>query len=236
MSTPNPASTDWVPVWALSGTTPFGVIPGEVKLWGGKVLPTIEYGKWVWADGAIYATSLFPKASANIAPEWKTAHGVVDPGAGNFRVPDLRGLTPVALDAMPGGARANRTARAVAIIVARTTGEETHVVSIAETPAHNHGGATGGQSADHTHGVGDPGHSHILPDTTRTGRVSDYADSDSPVGSGWGGIYTGLGYANVYTAGASVGHYHGVSSQGGGAAHETMQPSVFVPYIVALDS
>ena len=28
-------------------------------------------------------------AAANIATQWRTFHGASDPGAGNFRVPDL---------------------------------------------------------------------------------------------------------------------------------------------------
>ena len=52
--------------------------------------------------------------------------------AANFRVPDLRGLAPVGIDAMPGGTRANRMTRSVAITLAGRAGEETHIITIPE--------------------------------------------------------------------------------------------------------
>src|SRR5262249_2242791 len=83
-----------------------GYIPGEVRLWCGDSLPDSgSYGTWVWADGAVYPVASHPLAAANIGTEWRVFGGAVDPGAGNFRVPDLRGLTPAGLDQMPGGAR-----------------------------------------------------------------------------------------------------------------------------------
>jgi microcystin-dependent protein len=240
MSVPNPATTPWVPLWdtGAGGAPASPLIPGEIKLWGGKVLPELaSYGKWVWADGTAYSAATYPKAAANIAPEWKTAHGQTDPGAGMFRVPDMRGLTPVGLDQMPGGARANRVTRAVAIIVAAKTGEETHIVSVAEMPSHAHGGNTGYQSHDHAHYTGSHNHGY----TTHGGsqqQVHTLSIADQNAG-GWG-LGPGSGAIHAADAGWSGGvntnHYHGVNAEGSGAAHETMQPSVFVPYIVALDS
>src|SRR5580765_4986785 len=114
-------------------------IPGEMRLWPGSVLPNpATYGTWVWADGAVYVVAQHPLAAGNIAAAWRTFGGASDPGVANFRVPDLRGLAPVGLDQMPGGARANRMTRAVAITLAGKTGEETHIVAVAEMPAHGH--------------------------------------------------------------------------------------------------
>lgn len=114
-------------------------IPGEIKAWPNTVLPLqSSFGKWVWADGGVYSSATYPIASGNIHTAWKTAYGQSDPGAGNFRVPDVRGLVLAGLDQMPGGARANRMTRSVAITIASKTGEETHVITVAEMPAHNH--------------------------------------------------------------------------------------------------
>lgn len=199
-----------------TGPSSVSSIPGEVKLWPSATLPLLAtYGKWVWADGAVYAAATYPIASGHIDAAWKTFAGASDPGAGNFRVPDLRGLVAAGLDQMPGGARANRMTRAVAITIAGKTGEETHIVTVAEMPAH-------------AHGVNDPTHRHSLAGGVR--------------GSGpYQQVDTGLDYN--YMEGAtdpgSIGYSAtGISIQnnGGGGAHENVQPTVFVPYIVRLDS
>jgi len=187
-----------------------GLIPGEIRIWPGNSLPLVaDFGKWVWADGAVYAVATYPKAAANIASQWRTFGGASDPGASNFRVPDIRGLIPAGLDQMPGGARANRLTRSVSIVIAGRTGEEIHTITVPEMPAHGHP-------------LTDPGHSHI---------------------GGTLRFLGGEGYDMTGTAGYPVGQW-GVGSavtgitignNGGGAAHENMQPTVFVPYIVKLD-
>lgn len=168
-------------------------IPGEIRMWPGTVLPAFaSYGKWVWADGAVYVTSQHPLAAANIATQWLTFAGAASPGTGNFRVPDLRGLVAAGLDAMPGGSRANRMTRSVAITIAAKTGEETHIVTVNEMPSHTHS----------TNGSGNT-----------------------------------IGSSNVLARGASntSGDLSALRSTGGGVAHENVQPTVFVPYIVCLD-
>jgi microcystin-dependent protein len=172
------------------GPASISAIPGEVKLWPGGVLPLLAtYGKWVWADGAVYVSATYPLAASHIATEWKTFAGASDPGGSNFRVPDLRGVVPAGLDAMPGGARANRMTRSVAIVLAGKSGEETHVVTVAEMPSHTHSGSTVLYP-----GAGAPG-----------------------------------GYDGGFLGGGAIGY------AGGGGAHENVQPTVFVPYIVKLD-
>lgn len=182
-------------------------MPGEVRLWPGASVPALsKYGRWVWADGAAYSSATFPEASANIAPAWKTHAGKPDPGAGMFRVPDLRGSVATGLDAMPGGARANRITRAAAAVLAAIAGEEFHVLSLAET-------------APHVHGVNDPQHYHNRPAAVGTGGVWSLlnASDGGPVPSSYSP--TGITLA----------------SAGGGGAHENLPPVTFVPYIVKLD-
>ena len=151
-----------------------GAIPGEVRIWSGSAFPTgASYGTWVWADGAVYPVATYPIAAGNIAAAWRTFAGASDPGASNFRVPDLRGVTPVGLDAMPGGGRANRMTRAVAITIAGRTGEETHIVTVNEMPSHGHSvydpahGHTGSVVGAYNYGGVDPrnvqaGQPHIM--------------------------------------------------------------------------
>lgn len=203
-------------------------IPGEIKAWPGTTLPDLAtYGKWVWADGGIYAIATYPIASGHINTAWNTAYGQSSPGAGNFRVPDLRGLVLAGLDAMPGGSRANRMTRSVAINIAAKTGEETHAVTTAEMPTHNHTGSVN----SHSHTVNDPGHFHSID------------SGGSPNGSAGGGaVYRTPGGSTETTTTKTTGITLGnaspgisINNAGSGNAHENVQPTVFVPYIVRLD-
>lgn len=169
---------------------PTGAIPGEVRMWPNTALPnSAQYGYWKFADGMYYLKSQWVQANANIDPVWRTFGGAADPGATNFRVPDFRGLVPAGLDQMPGGVRANRLTRAVAITLAGKTGEETHVVTINEMPVHNH----------QSNGSG-----------TAVGTVAAPAKASA----------------------SASGDFTITKNTGGGAAHENMQPTVFIPYIV----
>lgn len=184
-----------------------GQIPGEIKLWPGDVLPLLEdYGLWVWADGAWYDTPLYPLAEAHINDNWRTFGGASDPGVNKFRVPDLRGLVPAGMDQMPGGIRANRLTRAVSIVLAGKTGEELHVITVPEMPPHNHP-------------LTDPGHSHSVAQVSGTGGTATGGPTGGDQGGGTNSAVTGITMGNT----------------GGGGGHETMQPTVFVPYIVKLD-
>jgi microcystin-dependent protein len=195
-----------------------GSIPGEVKLWSGTALPDEgNYGKWVWADGAWYPNVNHPLAAAHIASQWRTFAGASDPGASNFRVPDLRGLVPAGLDAMPGGSRPTppRLSRAAAIVMAAITGKETYALLPSEIAAHSHP-------------INDPGHMH-----TSVAQAYEAANDApaAPVRRNWeAGAPYATGVIGAATTGISV-----QNNTGGGGAHENVQPTVMVPYIVYLD-
>ena len=132
-----------------------------------------------------------------------TVYGVGD-GSTTFNLPDLRGR--VAIGAGQGVSLTNR-------VLGAPGGEENHTLSIAEMPSHNHGGVTGNDSPDHT---------HALPATTVWQ-------------AGAGGNLGTAGSYNVSqtsTGGASNRHTHSVSSQGGGASHNVMQPFVTTNYMI----
>jgi microcystin-dependent protein len=210
-------------------------IPGEVKLWPGGVLPDPEdYGTWVWANGNVYVVADHPLAAGHIATAWRTFDGASDPGAGNFRVPDMRGLVPAGLDQMPAGTRANRMTRAAAIILASKTGKETHALVLAELAAHGH------VVDSHSHGgVVAVGGAHAHLSRNGFGLMTRGTSGDAAPYT-WGTAGT-LAYSDNSTD-THGGHQHvipaeapGTNSQGGNGAHETVQPTVMVPYIVHLD-
>jgi microcystin-dependent protein len=215
------------------GPASISAIPGEIKLWPGGALPELAtYGRWAWADGAVYVIATYPVAASHIAAQWRTFAGASDPGASNFRVPDLRGVVPAGMDAMPGGARANRMTRAIAITIAGKTGEETHVITVPEMAAHGHGVNDPG----HGHGINDPGHRHPLWGGVRGSGGYLFFD----VGSNYIYKESGVDAGSMDLAGTGItinGGATGVSIQnnGGGGGHENVQPTIFVPYIVKLD-
>lgn len=213
-------------------------VPGEVKLWPNSVLPEIDYGHWVWADGSIYAIADHPIAASHIGSQWRTFGGISDPGAGNFRVPDLRGLVAAGLDQMPGGSagRANRMTRAEAITLAKMTGEERHKLVIAEHARHSHGGSVsvGGSISVDPAGA----HSHVSSPSGGGWAVTNQTRNIRVDGSSAYNIITGAEGTNTAGQHGHTGSFSGsgaIAAEGSDTAHENVQPTVMVPYIVLLD-
>jgi hypothetical protein len=108
-------------------------------------------------------------------------------------------------------------------------------LTTAEMPSHNHGGATGTQSADHTHSgttASAGAHTHTTP-------LSDGGYFQYAGGGGTSGINIPLGadgttssagaHTHTFTTnGVSANHTHSISAQGGGGAHENRMPYLAV--------
>jgi microcystin-dependent protein len=230
-----------------AGPPGISAIPGEVKLWSGEALPDpATYGTWVWADGAHYLIADYPLAAAHISDLWNTFAGASDPGASRFRVPDLRGLVAAGMDAMPGGARANRMTRAVAITLAARTGKETHALLIGELARHGHGSVSvsvsvSGSISGSTD-AGNSNHQHVhRANHITTGRAdggSNMLTGLAQPGGGSQSVNTDLGGSHTHGVGGTFsgsGSGSGtVPQEGSDNAHENVQPTVMVPYIVCL--
>jgi microcystin-dependent protein len=96
----------------------------------------------------------------------------------------------------------------------QTLGEETHLLSISEIPSHTHANT-----------LSDPGHSHL------TDRSSGLSPS---VGVSAQSVNDVVNPNNGYTSSATTGITINNAAQGGGAAHNVMQPTTFVNWMVKL--
>jgi len=143
-----------------------------------------------------------------------TAHPELDPVAtacpqyvagGIFTVPNLKGAGLVGAD--PTGVHLPTLKPALGA----TVGEEDHVLSITEMPSHNHGGATGGMDRANPH-------AHNIPVAT-SGIGASAAD---------GAVRSGT----ITSDATDINHLHGISAQGGGAAHNNVQPSHAVNWFI----
>lgn len=152
-------------------------------------------------DGSEYASAAFPALSAYLGGAYDTFRGQSAPAAGNFRVPQLNGLVPVAA----GAAAASPTTSAYTGL--DTGGEEAHQLIATELAAHSHG-------------VTDPGHLHG-PDPASTTFLCGKA-SGTPALVAIGGTvpFNGRALTANSTTGVTVG------SAGGNVPHNNVQPYV----------
>jgi microcystin-dependent protein len=121
-----------------------------------------------------------------------------------------------------------------------TGGAARVTLTTTEIPAHNHGGDTGTNSADHTHSgttASAGAHTHSQPDTWRSTGVDD-TGGPNPVGADAAGAISSSPLKAMGSAGAhihtfttgtnSASHTHAINSQGGGGAHENRPPYLAV--------
>jgi len=140
---------------------------------------------------------------ADLFAVWGTTFGAGD-GSTTFGLPNCKGRVMVGRD----------PAQTEFDTIGEVGGAKTHTLTVAEMPTHNHGGTTGNDSPDHTHGYNQEGG---LPSTTSVGGTPGFLIS---------------GTSQNQSTGASTRHTHSISSQGGGGAHNNLQPYIVSNYIV----
>jgi microcystin-dependent protein len=152
---------------------------------------------WLLCDGGSYDLNLYPELYAVIGITYGS-----EPG--RFRVPDLRGRGPMGRDASQSEFAA----------LGQIGGAKTHTLTIAQMPAHNHGGATN-SAGSHNHGYGTRGFV-----TSAGGALSLSLGAD--------GSFDDQDQATQF-AGE---HTHVILSQGGGQPHNNLQPYTTVNFII----
>lgn len=171
--------------------TPFSTyFTGQLVESAGTTVPA----GFLACDGAAVSRTTYSALFAFIGTTW----GVGD-GSTTFNVPDLRGRATIG-----SGTGSGLTARTVG---QQTIGEETHVLTVAELAAHNHG-------------VTDPGHTHTTNASACSGGVGG--------ASGGGGIPTGYVTASINAAVTGI----TINNNGSGTAHNNMQPSAVVTKLI----
>ncbi|MBL7736831.1 MAG: tail fiber protein [Chitinophagaceae bacterium] len=206
-----PGAPDWVKIATLNeiSLTPAGVI----QAFAGSVAPE----GYLLCNGQAVSRASYAGLFAAIG----TSYGAGN-GSTTFNLPDLRGRT--AIGAGAGTGLSNRA-------LAAAGGAETHTLTVDQIPSHNHDGSTNSSGA-HTHSITDPGHSHSL--TSMASGTGNYIDHDVSGSSNSSQSYPSS--IGASTTGISIksggSHSHTISSQGGGQAHNNMQPFLTLNYII----
>jgi microcystin-dependent protein len=180
-------------------------LAGGLDYWGG----TAPNSAFAFAFGQAISRTTYANLYALIG----SAYGAGD-GSTTFNLPDKRGRVSAGADGM-GGVNAGRLSGATvnSVGIGGVGGTETHALTTNEIPAHTHANT-----------LTDPGHQH----------------SAFIVSSGVGGTaQTTIGTGGAFsfdnkTANASTGISLTNASQGGGAAHTNVQPTILCNYIMRI--
>lgn len=240
MPSPNPSTTDWVPLYGLGiqDASQLVSIPVGMSIewdYGSAQIPSwalLQYGQ------AVSRTTY--SALAALASAVSYPHGSGD-GSTTFNLADKRGRIAAGKDDM-GGTAASRITAAICgtagTVLGAAVGSEGVTLATAAIPSHSHNGATQLQNANHTHSGttgtessdhshGDSGHYHnpaVMDIPWNNGRLGDGNQDfsgggcESPFGTQGNRFYTNTGYVTTGTENVDHYHYQGV---GGVSANHT---------------
>lgn len=188
---------------------------GTVLPFAGKNVPA----GWLLCDGAevskeIYSELFLAVADTNGAGVYDTqvnpttGSAYAAPTAGNFRLPDYRGLFLRGVGTASGGDTTTLGGHQ-----GQKTAKNGLSSSVTVSGAKNQmNGGTGymWENWSHSHGIGDPGHSHSFGPLFRDSNLGDNhmppRGSNAPIGGHVGTSHNGTG---IWTGGTDINHRHG---------------------------
>ena len=157
---------------------------------------------WKNCNGSELKRDLYPELFKAIG----TIYGPGD-GSTTFNLPNFKGRVPVCRD----------LSQTEFNTMGETGGEKKHTLTIDEMPSHDHGGTTS-TNGEHTHTYTD-GH-HVGTQNIAAAGGGGLTAADEPY------------VVDTNTTASSGSHNHSISSQGGGQAHNVLNPYIVVNYII----
>lgn len=187
---------------SMSQAASFGTPVGAILDYAGTNIPE----GWMACYGQSLSRTAYPALFAAIG----TTYGA--PSGSTFSLPDCRGRVTACRDLMGSSGNANRLSSVISnsTILGATGGDQLHTLTVAQMPAHSHSGTTSTNGA----------HSHSM------------SSGDT---AGWGTNVDGTPQSNRTLSTNSAGahnHTFTTSSQGGGAAHPNVQPTILFNKII----
>lgn len=215
-----------------------GIIPvGAVQMYAGSAVPD----GWLMCDGASFSPTTYPKLYTTIG----TTYGGTSVAP---LTPNLKGRIPV-----------GKSSETEFDTLGETGGEKAHTLTVTEMPNHDHGawtvtggvdhyhsGTTAGETQEHTHGPGNLTGYYDMRSVDDSGTTyhgaTQYIFSAFDRSSESGTVHINGGATGgrsaqhnhtFSTGGASAyAHQHGITAQGGGGAHNNLQPYIVLNYII----
>jgi len=217
---------------SLTGVSPVGqIIPFAGSVSDSNSIPS----GWLLCDGGQFSSAEYPELALMVGDVYGQRSGVL------FRLPDLRGRTPVGVNQNSAVSDANPAFQER--VLGAAAGLEEVAISTDEMPNHAHGASyvafvdERGEQISETLDT----NNYYGPGATRPDGLvepaggGDYAqidDSGPIIGNDWTGWDYGLDDHNYGKVAVTT----TVDSQGGGAAHTNMQPFLVTNWLIRADS